>query len=224
MPSPSATSHAVDEPTPPGAADATQRILATAERLFAELGFDAVSMNMIAEQAGVSKGNIFHHFASKDALYLTVLKSACAESTRLMDDLGNINGSLADRLVHFTQAHLAHLKKHHHIATLIQREMFEDGPRRGKVLAERVCSENFTRLVDILRDGRARGELSKDCDPAIIAHLLVSANIFFMQARDMLRHSPDLDFAEDPARYSRKVVEVILTGVQESKTYYEETK
>jgi TetR/AcrR family transcriptional regulator len=218
MSSHSATSHTLEEPTPPGAADATQRILATAERLFAELGFDAVSMSMIAEQAGVSKGNIFHHFASKDALYLTVLKSACAESTRLMDDLGSINGSLADRLVHFTEAHLAHLKKHHHIATLIQREMFEDGPRRGKALAERVCSEHFTRLVDILRDGRARGELRKDCDLAIIAHLLVSADIFFMQASDILRHSPDLDFAEDPARYSRKVVEVILTGVQESIT------
>lgn len=217
MSSPSVTSHALDEPLSPGV-DATQRILATAERLFAELGFDAVSMNMIAEQAGVSKGNIFHHFESKDALYLTVLKSACAESSRLMDELGGVNGSLADRLVHFTEARLAHLKKHHHIATLIQREMFEDGPCRGKALASRVCSENFTRLVGILRDGQARGELRKDCDPAIIAHLLVSANTFFMQARDMLRHSPELDFAEDPAGYSRKVVEIILTGVQESKT------
>lgn len=218
MSHPSSTDHSIDGPTSPATADATQRILATAERLFAELGFDAVSMNMIAEQAGVSKGNIFHHFASKDVLYTTVLKSACAESTRLMDDLGSINGSLAERLVHFTQAHLAHLKKHHHIAALVQREMLEDGPRRGKAMAERVCSENFTRLVGILRDGRARGELSKDCDPAIIAHLLVSANIFFMQARDMLRHSPELDFANDPALYSRKVVEVILTGVRESKT------
>jgi len=60
--------------------------------------------------------------------------------------------------------------------------MFEDGPRRGKALGERVCSEHFTCLVGILR------------------------------------HSPDLDIAKDPARYSRKVVEVILTRVQESKT------
>ena len=55
--------------------------------------------------------------------------------------------------------------------------------------------------------------------PSATRHiLLVSANTFLMQARDMLRHSPELDFAEDPAGYSRKVVEIILSGVRESKT------
>lgn len=193
--------------------EASQRILETAERLFAERGYDAVSMNMIAEQAGVSKGNIFHHFSSKDELYRTVLSSACAESTRLIDELVSTTGSIAERLSHFAQAHIAHLDKHYCLTRLVQRELFENGERRGKDLAEQVCGENFTRLVGILRDGQQRGELRQDRDPAMIAHLLVGSNFFYFQARDMLRHFPDVDFADQPTHYSRMMVAIILDGI-----------
>ena len=43
-------------------------ILDAAVRLFSESGYDGVSMRRIAEEAGVSKANIYHHFASKEAL------------------------------------------------------------------------------------------------------------------------------------------------------------
>ncbi|MHB8850409.1 MAG: helix-turn-helix domain-containing protein, partial [Acidithiobacillus ferriphilus] len=47
-----------------------QRILAAAEKLFSDKAFDAVSMNAIALQAGISKANIYHYFPNKDALYI----------------------------------------------------------------------------------------------------------------------------------------------------------
>ncbi|MEW6353191.1 MAG: TetR/AcrR family transcriptional regulator [Pseudomonadota bacterium] len=192
-------------------ADAARRILDTAERLFATLGYDAVSMSMIADQAHVSKANIFHHFISKEALYLTVLKSACAESARLLEHLASGDG-IGERLAQFATAHLEHLNKHRDVTRLVQRELFEDGARRGKELAEQACGENFARLVEILRDGQARGELRAALDPALIATLLVGANVFFFQAHDMLRHFPSVDFADDPARFSRAAVELILRG------------
>ena len=40
-------------------------ILEAAERLFAQQGYDGVSMRTIAREAGVSKANIYHHFDSK---------------------------------------------------------------------------------------------------------------------------------------------------------------
>jgi TetR/AcrR family transcriptional regulator len=194
-------------------AEAAQRILHTAERLFAEHGYEGVSINMIAEQAGVSKGNIFHHFSSKETLYQTVLGSACAEARRLLDELVNRDGDLAERLLHFAAAHIAHLERHYHLTRLVQRELLEGGVRRGKELAEQLCGENFARLVEILRNAQGRGELRKELDPALIAQLLVGSNIFFFQARNMLRHFPDVDFADDPLRYSRMVVKVILAGI-----------
>ncbi len=65
---------------PPQQSETVARILAAAEELFSRRGFDAVSMNEIAEAAGVSKANIFHHFESKNALYLAVVRNACSDS------------------------------------------------------------------------------------------------------------------------------------------------
>ena len=41
-------------------------ILEAAEVLFAEKGFDAVSIRTIAEQANVSNAEVFHHLGPKD--------------------------------------------------------------------------------------------------------------------------------------------------------------
>ena len=45
-----------------------QDILREATRLFAESGFDGVSVAQIAKAAGVSQGAVFRHFPSKEAL------------------------------------------------------------------------------------------------------------------------------------------------------------
>ena len=62
-------------------------ILEVAEQLFAEKGFDAASINDIAQLADVSKANIFHHFKSKEGLYMAVLKSACEHSAQALDEV-----------------------------------------------------------------------------------------------------------------------------------------
>lgn len=52
------------------AARTRQRILDAALRLFEERGFDGTTMRAIAKEAGVSVGNAYYHFTSKDALIL----------------------------------------------------------------------------------------------------------------------------------------------------------
>lgn len=49
-------------------ADTKDRILDSAEKLFAENGFDATSVRTIASDAGVNLAAINYHFQSKDAL------------------------------------------------------------------------------------------------------------------------------------------------------------
>jgi AcrR family transcriptional regulator len=49
------------------------RLVATATELFAERGYEATSVEQVLARAGVSKGSLYHHFASKDALFEAVL-------------------------------------------------------------------------------------------------------------------------------------------------------
>jgi AcrR family transcriptional regulator len=49
------------------------RILQAAEDCFAQHGYDAASVAEICRSAGVSKGAFYHHFPSKQALFLELL-------------------------------------------------------------------------------------------------------------------------------------------------------
>jgi len=199
---------------PPSGGDATARILAAAEKLFAEAGFDAVSMNAVAELAGVSKANIFHHFSSKNALYLAAMRDACRRSSPLMDNLENDSGSFAERLRHFAQAHLAHFLENEQTTRLILREVIDNDPQRCQELAEQVFGDNFARLVAILRSGQERGELRGDVDAGMVAGLLIGANMFFFQMRQVAPHLPDVQHLSDaPATYSKLLVDILLHGI-----------
>ena len=70
-----------------------QAILNAAEVLFAQKGFDAVSMSAIANLAKTSKPNIYHHFKNKNELYLAVMKAAVKRSSTLLDTLEHAPGT-----------------------------------------------------------------------------------------------------------------------------------
>ena len=53
--------------------DKRDKILQAALELFAEQGFRGTSTAQIAKHAGVATGTLFHHFESKEALYLELL-------------------------------------------------------------------------------------------------------------------------------------------------------
>lgn len=50
----------------------SRAILATASRLFAEKGYSQATTAEIAREAGVAEGTLYHHFGSKDGIFLTL--------------------------------------------------------------------------------------------------------------------------------------------------------
>ncbi|HVM20774.1 MAG TPA: TetR/AcrR family transcriptional regulator [Egibacteraceae bacterium] len=55
------------------------QLLSVAGRLFAEQGFHGLSMEQLAEAAGVSKPVLYQHFPSKRVLYLALVTDAITE-------------------------------------------------------------------------------------------------------------------------------------------------
>ena len=46
-----------------------EHVVAVATRLFAERGYEATSIDAVLEESGVSRGSLYHHFASKESLF-----------------------------------------------------------------------------------------------------------------------------------------------------------
>jgi len=188
-------------------------ILEAAETLFAEKGFDAVSMSAIAKLANTSKPNIYHHFKNKNELYLAVMKAAVQRSSMLLDALEDTPGTFTQHLADFSAGQLGNILSHSRSTQLILRETLSGGTRRGQEIARHVVGEVFTRLVDMVHQGQQKKEFRSDVDPALAAFMTVAANMFFFQATPIMKHIPEAHFTDDADTYSNGVMDILFNGI-----------
>jgi AcrR family transcriptional regulator len=64
---------------------AREKVLAAAEELFAEQGYDATSVAQVVARAGVTKGALYHHFAAKEDLLFELYHSIFQEQKAGLD-------------------------------------------------------------------------------------------------------------------------------------------
>lgn len=75
-------------------------LLSSARRLFLENGYASVSMQQIAEAAGMTKGAPYYHFKNKDELFLHVFLSEINRQKEGFIAALRIPGTIEERLVH----------------------------------------------------------------------------------------------------------------------------
>ena len=200
------------EGIPPELSAGGQAILGIAEALFAEKGFEGTSMSEVARRAGVSKANVFHHFGNKRGLYLAVIRAACSDSREALLQACSEEKSVGTRLAAFQSHHLGSMLRRSKVTHLVIREVLESTPERAQELTEQVFAEGFEHLVATIREGQQNGEFRPELDAALLASVILSANVFFFQSQELLRHFPHVDFADDPARYTALVTDLLLNG------------
>ena len=59
--------------------DTKELIIMSARHLFAERGFDSTTLNAIADEVGIRRQSLLHHFPTKEAMYREVFERALAE-------------------------------------------------------------------------------------------------------------------------------------------------
>ncbi|QGZ42856.1 TetR family transcriptional regulator [Pseudoduganella flava] len=63
-----------------------EQIVAAADRLFYEQGFDHTSFAHIADAVGISRGNFYYHFRAKDEILAAVIDLRLARTRQMLDD------------------------------------------------------------------------------------------------------------------------------------------
>jgi AcrR family transcriptional regulator len=149
------------------------RILDVARRLFIASNYADVTTDMIATEAGVTKGGLYHHFASKEQLYVTMMLANLEERRRLFADAGASSGSCRGRLARLTRAFLELPEEEREVMRLVRRDInIFTGEERDRLVRayQRALPEQ---IEAIIRDGIADGELLSR-DPRILSWSFVA--------------------------------------------------
>lgn len=165
--------------------DGAQRILATAAPLFATKGFAAVSVNDIAEAAGTSKANVFHHFPNKESLYLAAIGSACTSFRNELESLTR-SSEQRQRLRAIASGHLGRMLGDPDATRLILREVFAGEKGHDRATIAEILHRNFAMLVGAVRDGQAGGWVRPDTEPVMVALTIIALNTFLFQSWNIL--------------------------------------
>lgn len=193
--------------------DSVQTILAEATQLFAERGFDGVSVNDVATAAGVSKANVFHHFGSKQALYMAVLNGGLQEFGMLMEHLQPERAPIEQRLQHFLHAYGKHLQQHPQATQLVLRELLQNRSEITEQLAEQTTDAHFRQLHALLQEGQQAGEIRAGVDVAVLVVMMIGAVVFPFQVRPLLQHQPEAGFVDNAELYSRILADILVHGI-----------
>ncbi len=78
---------------------ARDRIVAVARRLFAERGFEGVTLRLIGQEVGLHNSSLMHHFGTKREIIAEALAQVADEQLAFLSPLGSDDPPSLDRFV-----------------------------------------------------------------------------------------------------------------------------
>jgi TetR/AcrR family transcriptional regulator len=161
--------------------DTRAEILASAERYFAERGFEATRLEDIATKVGIRRAAIFYHFSDKQELYAAVLDEVFGDWTAALPT----GGSPAERLEASLIGWIDYVSRRPTVARLILREAAtaQPGVVSQFVRSGTAPAEWFRAVID---EGVASGELKPIIEPHRFMSLMGALTVFHFAAMPWL--------------------------------------
>ena len=160
-----------DEREPESSPSTREKIVETAEGLFARFGFAGVGMRAVADSVGVSKSALFHHFPTKRALWAAVLERSMLEFDARIELAAGRAGTALEQMRLCIEAVIDSLVENPARAPLLLRSLFEVEDEEPVDAAARAVLERVLgRVAAGLEAGIAAGEIR----PVSVPHTLQS--------------------------------------------------
>lgn len=166
-------------PRRPGVTDA---ILEATTALAAEGGLEDLTLNAIAERAGVGRPTIYRRWSSKEALLADVVANMVEDHFRL-PETGDIRDDLIEYFGNIIEGVQSPLRT-------VYIAYFNVGQSH---LANEAFQQSVDRAEDMVRQAVERGELRPDTDPNLMLELMFG--IIWYRANTTMQHM-EPSFAE----------------------------
>jgi TetR/AcrR family transcriptional regulator len=158
----------------PGAGSGRERLLAAAVSLFAAKGYAAASVRDILRAAGVTAPVLYHHFGSKEGLFLALARDGKAKIEAARAEALGAGGSASARILRLCRAHAAVRRQYVDLAWVIE-QILSGPPEAAPPFDFRaVALETLRRFEGLVEEGIASGEF-RPCAPRHAALALMGA-------------------------------------------------
>lgn len=179
-------------PEPEPSPDRRALILDAAERCFVRSGFHRTTMQDVAAEAGMSPGNLYRYFPSKDAIMAGLAERDRAE---VAEDFARL-AVADDFMATFARLGRKHLAEQPREKAVLCLEIWAEATRNPAFAA---MSRDFDcdiagRITELFRQAKARGAIAATVDPAALAVLVTTvANGLYVRKAV----APDFDAERD---------------------------
>ena len=180
------------------------RVLREARALFTTEGFAAVSMQQIADAAGVNKATLYHHFRDKQDLFVSVMVEEFQRMSAGMSAIVAVAGSPREQLQRVAEYMLA--TRHSDFGRLsADLRAHVATEQRDRLMAE--CAAPWEAIRAVVERGVASGEV-RDVDPDLVAR------VFFAMVGSQIwwsKFSPERSEPDDAL--ASVLTDVLLQGI-----------
>jgi TetR/AcrR family transcriptional regulator, repressor for uid operon len=164
--------------------DRRDEILAAAQRCFVRSGFHGASMQDICAEAGMSPGNLYRYFPSKEALVAGIAERDRAEVAQQFASIDLSHGFFA---VLEGMAH-DHFAEKPNEQVLLCTEVMAEARRNPDIARISAAFDTDVKkwLSDLLRAAAARGDIPADIDfdAAVTMLMIIADGVWWRRALD----------------------------------------
>ena len=143
-------------------------ILSAGLMVFSQFGFRGSTLDLVAEEAGLSKPNLLYYFRSKDAIYTALLAKLLEDWLEPLREI-NADGDPVEELLAYSKRKLDMSQHYPRESRLFANEIIQGAPRIGDVLRGEL-RELVDEIAVVINGWAAAGRINK-VDPY---HLIFS--------------------------------------------------
>jgi len=149
------------------------RIYQSARKLFLRRGFEATTVEQIAEAADVAQATFFNHFSGKNAVLAEMTREVTERLQELVTEQIPRRASAQEKIRAFGERAAEEIEASVGVARDVLLELVSTSSRPGGAFA--YLASAHAPFVEILVEGQRRGEVRADHDAGFLAEMVVGA-------------------------------------------------
>jgi TetR/AcrR family transcriptional regulator, cholesterol catabolism regulator len=146
-------------------------ILTAAAEVFYEKGYEAATLQEIADRVGILKGSIYYYIKTKGDLLDSLLLEVHNEGLEMIRECAATEGSIFDKLAAMMRGHIDYMSRNQSKTSVYLHELKAIGPEhRDRLFRSHDVRDEFLALIKL---GQENGLVAKNLDPKLTAQTML---------------------------------------------------